>query len=79
MKVEQQRGDLLNTSGLESLLQRLLDKQDRLIDRLESLVSTVADYLQEVICWILEPKSWGEQIHDELNWWEKDTPWQSSY
>lgn len=48
----------MDTSRIESLLEQLLDKQDELIARIETLEATVDGKLAE--------------IYGELNWWGSD-------
>lgn len=73
----------MNTSRIESLLEQLLDKQDELILRIESLETTVEQQLTSVnneLNW-LEPYSFAKRmldkqdellssVNNELNWAE---------
>jgi|GEM_PF-5820695 len=69
----------MDTSALEMLLERLIDKQDELIARLESLEYTLGDKLDEVnknICELQSDVSMmqasASRINDELNWWSSN-------
>ena len=59
----------MDTSRLEALLEQLIDKQDELISRIESLEATVEQQLTEANVGISEVQSSSSQIYDELNWW----------
>jgi predicted nuclease with TOPRIM domain len=59
----------MDTSRLEELLEQLIDKQDELISRIESLEATVEQQLTEANASISELQSSSSQIYDELNWW----------
>lgn len=59
----------MDTSRLEELLQQLLDKQDDLISRIESLEDTVERQLTEANSGLSELKDSSSDIHHELNWW----------
>ena len=62
----------MDTSRLEALLEQLIDKQDELIARIESLEATVEQQLTEANAGIVKLQSSSSQIHDELNWWGKE-------
>ena len=62
----------MDTSRLEELLEQLLEKQDELIQRIESLEATVERQLTEVNSGISDLKYSSSLIHDELNWWGKE-------
>jgi hypothetical protein len=59
----------MDTSRLEELLEQLLDKQDELIQRIESLEATVEQQLTEANSRISDLKHSSSLIYDELNWW----------
>jgi len=59
----------MDTSRLEELLEQLIDKQDELISRIESLEATVEQQLSKANDSISELQSSSSQICDELNWW----------
>jgi hypothetical protein len=63
------QGRCMDTSRLEELLEQLLDKQDELLTRLESLESTVEQQLTEANAGISSLTNASSLIHDELNWW----------
>ena len=49
-----------------------MDKQDELIQRIESLEATVEQQLTEVNSGISDLKYSSSLIYDELNWWGKE-------
>lgn len=59
----------MDTSKLEALLEQLIDKQDELILRIESLETTMEQQLTEANINIDKLQFSSSQIHDELNWW----------
>ena len=59
----------MDTSRLEELLEQLLDKQDQLIARIESLEATVQQELAEANSGISDLKEASSIIHEELKWW----------
>jgi len=59
----------MDTSRLEELLEKLINKQDELISRIESLEATVEQQLSDANTSISELQSSSSQICDELNWW----------
>ncbi len=59
----------MDTSRLEELLEQLIDKQDELISRIESLEATLEQQFTEANVSISELQSSSSQIYDELNWW----------
>lgn len=63
----------MDTSRLESLLEQLLDKQDELISRIESLEATVEQQLAETNTNISELQFSSSKIYEELIWWGEDT------
>jgi len=63
----------MNTSKLEALLEQLIDKQDELIQRIESLEETLKEQLIEANENLFEVQCYSSQICDELNWWS-DAP-----
>ena len=56
----------MNTSRIEELLEQLLDKQDELISRIESLEQVFSKANSS----ILDLKDSSLEISDSLNWWE---------
>ena len=63
----------MDTSNLEALLEQLIDKQDELIQRIESLEETLKEQLIEANENLFEVQCYSSQIVDELNWWS-DAP-----
>lgn len=59
----------MDTSRLEELLEQLIDKQDELISRIESLETTMSVQLNEANSELTAVKDSLSSIHDELNWW----------
>ena len=59
----------MDTLRLEALLEQLLDKQDNLIARIESLEATVQQQLTEANSGISDLTHAASTIHEELNWW----------
>ncbi len=59
----------MDTSRIEELLEQLLEKQDELISRIESLETTVEQQLSEANSSISDLKDASTSINDELNWW----------
>ena len=59
----------MDTSRLEALLEQLIDKQDELIARIESLEFTVEQQLTEANSGISELQISSSQIQEELNWY----------
>lgn len=59
----------MDTEKIEDLLTQLVDKQDELISRIESLESTVQEQLFEVNSGISNLVHSSSQIEAELNWW----------
>ena len=62
----------MDTSKIESLLEQLLNKQDELISRIESLETTIEGQLTEANVGISSLENWSSQIHAELDWWGDD-------
>ncbi len=63
----------MDTSRIEALLEALIDKQDEIISRLESLEQSVSHdigILSNELSMINTNLDSGlSQVHDELNWW----------
>lgn len=53
----------MNTERIEELLERLIDKQDEIISRLDTVESVLGNELRE-------SNHRLSNIEDELNWWE---------
>lgn len=53
----------MDTDRIEELLERLIDKQDEIIRRLESMEAVLEDQLGEV-------NGHLSAVEEELNWWE---------
>ena len=60
---------IVDTSRIEALLEQLLNKQDELISRIESLETTIEQQLSEANSSISYLKDSTSSINDELNWW----------
>ena len=59
----------MDTSRLEELLEQLVDKQDELISRIESLETTLNIQFNESNSELAAIQNSLSGIHDELNWW----------
>lgn len=62
----------MDTSRIEELLEQLLDKQDELISRIESLEATIEQQLSEANSSISDLKDSSSRVNDELNWWGEE-------
>ena len=62
----------MDTSRIEELLELLLDKQDELISRIESLEQTVEQQLSEANNVISNLENSSTLIYTELNWWGEE-------
>lgn len=59
----------MNTERIEALLEQLIEKQDQLILRIESLEGTIEAKLDEVNSGISDLEHASLQIGNELNWY----------
>lgn len=62
-------GVAMDTSRLEVLLERLIDKQDELIARVENLEFVLTLQVQSTNTCIEDLTGVSREIHEELVWW----------
>lgn len=59
----------MDTSRIEELLERLIDKQDDLISRIESLETRISESAYDVGMHLHDINDKAGLVYDELNWW----------
>lgn len=59
----------MDTSRLEELLVQLIDKQDKLISRVESLETMLEKKLTETNDGLTDLRSISSEFYEEFNWW----------
>lgn len=63
----------MDTSRIEFLLEKLIEKQDEIISRLDTLENTLINEFDTTGAELINISHNTQQIHEELNCWE-ETP-----
>jgi len=62
----------MDTSRIEELLERLIDKQDDLIARIDNLETKISDTAYNLGVHLSDINFKAEQVYGELNWWGEE-------
>lgn len=59
----------MNTSAIEALLEKMIDLQEELINRIERLEGVIEDKLDSAIDKLDDLEGSIKEVSGELNWW----------